>query len=136
MSHVAKVDTKTLEQHISASILWLDDMRSPSKWDLSQEDMCTLMGGVTRNTYKTWVSKAQKGFPIKLSEDHLTRLSLLLGIHKALSLSSPAGYEYDFFKRPVSHPMFNEKSARSTVLDDTNILNLYAVRSFFDAQRA
>lgn len=125
----------THEFNVAQALLWLEEMREPNKWDLSQKQTCELMGGVTRNTYRGWISKANSGEPFKIARDQLTRLSLMAGIHKALTISSPKGYEFDFFKRPNKHPMFGEQSAKELLLNDGDILLMFAVRNYFDAQR-
>lgn len=128
--------SKTHDEKVADTLLWLEGMRDVSKWDLTQDEVCVLMGGVTRNTYKSWIAKAKSGEPVKLSKDTVTRLSLLAGIHKALFLSAPQGYEFDFFKRPIEHPLFKGESVKEHILKDSDILYMFAVRNHFDARRA
>ena len=50
-------------------------------WHLSESEACELLGGVASSTYHVW-KKAPDGR--KLDQDTVTRISLLLGIFKAL----------------------------------------------------
>lgn len=117
-------------------MLWLDSMRSQDKWDLTQEEVCTLLGCVSPKTYRSWISKARCDDEIALTIDVDTRLSLLTGIKKALAMSAPEGFEYDFFKRSINHPLFNGKSVKESIISNPSILNLDAIRKYFDARRA
>ncbi|WP_191603800.1 hypothetical protein [Marinomonas algicola] len=134
--HTHNIETRTEAQKIAVALLWLEDMRRQEKWNLTLDEACILMGSVSRNTYKSWVRKAKNNNEVTLSRDTITRLSLLLGIHKALALSAPQGYEFDFFKRPIDHPLFQGKSAKEQILIDSDILFINAVRNHFDARRA
>ena len=51
-------------------------------WGLTEADACILLGGLSRRTYARW----KEGEIGRLSIDQKTRLSVLMGIHKALKL--------------------------------------------------
>jgi hypothetical protein len=136
MQALLKPLIKTHDEKVADTLLWLEGMRDSNKWDLTLDEVCVLMGGVSRNTYKSWVDKAKTADPAKLSKDTVTRLSLLAGIHKALFLSAPQGHEFDFFKRPINHPLFEGVSVKDHILKDSDILYMFAVRNHFDARRA
>src|SRR5215813_1292887 len=53
------------------------------KWQLRNEDAMALLGGTSNGRYFELKKKARKGL---LSQDELTRISLLIGIFKALNI--------------------------------------------------
>lgn len=122
----------TKKQSSAFVLKWFEGMGGNSRWDLSQVDACEMLGGVSKSTYRSWVHKAELIGEIKISLDVETRLRLLLGIHKALFESAPNGFEYDFFKRPINHPLFNYQSAKELILDDPSVLTLWAVKKHFN----
>jgi uncharacterized protein (DUF2384 family) len=81
------------------------------KWGLNETYACPLLGGITASTYHAWKCN-QEG--LTLSQDTLTRISLLIGIYKALHvyLGDPwadqwMSRENDGFlfsgKKPIDH---------------------------------
>src|SRR5262249_1590491 len=56
------------------------------KWQLSEPERLRILGMPSRSTFHNWVAKARKGSEITLSVDELMRISLVLGIHKALMI--------------------------------------------------
>jgi hypothetical protein len=53
-----------------------------ARWGLSQSEQMRVLGGVSRQTLHNWAT----GKVPTLARDQIERLSLLLGIHKALRL--------------------------------------------------
>lgn len=52
------------------------------KWGLNEEDSRSLLGGVASSTFHTWKTNPKR----TLDQDTLTRISLLIGIYKALNI--------------------------------------------------
>lgn len=52
------------------------------KWELTDTDACILLGGISPATYNRW----KRGEIGRIQKDLRTRLSLLLGIHRALRI--------------------------------------------------
>lgn len=52
------------------------------RWELSDTDACTLLGGISSATFSRW----KCGDTGKVKGDLRNRLSALLGIHKALRI--------------------------------------------------
>lgn len=52
------------------------------KWELTDTDACILLGGISSATYNCW----KRGEIGRIQKDLRSRLSLLLGIHKALRI--------------------------------------------------
>ena len=52
------------------------------KWDLTEEQSRALLGGVASSTFHAWKTNPKR----TLDQDTLTRISLLIGIYKALNI--------------------------------------------------
>ena len=73
------------------------------KWELRNEDAMTLLGGTSNGRFYE-LKKNRKGV---LSQDELTRISLLIGIFKALNILFSQRLANQWTSRPNSNPMFN-----------------------------
>ena len=101
-------------------------------WDLSAEEQITLLGSPGRSTFFKWKNAPQTA---RLGRDTLERLSLLLGIYKALQILLPQPAIADaWVKRPNSAPPFGGRRALDRMLAG-NISDLVAVRQYLDAMR-
>jgi hypothetical protein len=52
------------------------------KWDLNEEQSRALLGGLASSTFHAWKTNPKR----TLDQDTLTRISLLIGIYKALNI--------------------------------------------------
>lgn len=101
-------------------------------WDLSAEEQIVLLGSPGRSTYFKWKASPASA---RLGRDTLERLSLLLGIYKALQILLPQPTAADtWVKRPNSAPPFGGRRALDRMLAG-NISDLVAVRQYLDAMR-
>jgi len=101
-------------------------------WDLSAEEQIVLLGSPGRSTYFKWKAAPETA---RLGRDTLERLSLLLGIYKALQILLPQASAADtWIKRPNSAPPFGGRRALDRMLAG-NISDLVAVRQYLDAVR-
>jgi hypothetical protein len=57
-------------------------MNLRKKWDLNEEQSRALLGGLASSTFHAWKTNPKR----KLDQDTLTRISLLIGIYKALNI--------------------------------------------------
>lgn len=114
-------------------VRWLEEMRASDKWDLSLAEVCSLLA-VSETQYQQWLDMVNQNQSIHFDHDTDTRVSLLLGIHKGLAETSPQGYEFDFFKRPNSHPTFAGKSIKAFLLSETDMENLRKVRDLVSSR--
>lgn len=73
------------------------------KWRLRNEDAMALLGGISHGRYFE-LKRHRKGL---LSQDELTRISLLIGIFKALNILFGERLANQWTSRPNSNPMFN-----------------------------
>ena len=101
-------------------------------WELSVDEQIVLLGSPGRSTFFKWKSEPQSA---RLGRDTLERLSLLLGIYKALQILLPQPASADaWVKRPNSAPPFGGRRALDRMLAG-NISDLVAVRQYLDAMR-
>src|SRR5687768_15923316 len=100
-------------------------------WDLSVVEQRSLLGWPAASTFH----KYKSGNPGTLSFDTLTRLSLVLGIYKALQLLYPEPALADAWVRlPNSNEIFGGKPPLTLMIDD-GIDGLYQVRRLLDGRR-
>lgn len=101
-------------------------------WSLSAEEQIVLLGSPGRSTYFKWKNAPQSA---RLARDTLERLSLILGIYKALQILLPDPKAADtWIKRPNDAPPFGGRPALDRMLAG-NISDLLAVRQYLDAMR-
>lgn len=74
-------DVKVREQLSGSAIKAF--IRIAGQWDLTESQARGLLGGIASSTFHAWKSEPQKQ---KLSQDTLLRISLVLGIYKALHI--------------------------------------------------
>lgn len=101
-------------------------------WGLGIDEQIVLLGSPGRSTFFKWKAAPASA---RLSRDTLERLSLLLGIYKALQILLPEPATADaWIKRPNSAPPFGGASALERMLAG-NVGDLVAVRQYLDAMR-
>ena len=98
-------------------------------WGLTEAEACILLGGLSRRTYARW----KEGEIGRLSIDQKTRLSVLMGIHKALKLlfTEPTRVQ-DWVKKPNQD--FGGQRALNVMLGGY-LTDLFRVRAYLDAAR-
>jgi Protein of unknown function (DUF2384) len=100
-------------------------------WNLGAEEQRSLLGWPPPSTFY----KYKAGDVGTLSYDTLTRISLVLGIYKALHILFPEAELADrWVKLPNSNPLFGGKPALSLMVDE-GIDGLYQVRRLLDSRR-
>jgi uncharacterized protein (DUF2384 family) len=97
-------------------------------WSLTIDQQITLLGSPARSTFYKW--KKDGGL---LSADTEERISHLVSIFKALQIVVPDAKAADtWIQRPNKY--FGGRSALSVMLDG-KLTDIYAVRTYLDAQR-
>ena len=71
-----------VRQRLSASAIRAF-LKVAAKWELTESQARGLLGGVASSTYHAWKSQPNKQ---KLTQDTLLRISLVIGIYKALHI--------------------------------------------------
>ncbi|MBB5406628.1 hypothetical protein OKW40_006483 [Paraburkholderia sp. RAU6.4a] len=141
MTHAARISSPEASPRRSLSEPTLTQMSAAGlraffniarDWNLSADEQIVLLGKPGRSTFFKWRATPETA---RLSHDTLERLSLLLGIYKALQILLPQPSAADtWVKRPNSAPPFGGKRALDRMLAG-NISDLVAVRQYLDAMR-
>ena len=98
-------------------------------WGLSDAQSCTLLGGASETTWRRW----KKGDISRLSVDLKTRLSILMGIHKALRIIFTENERaYRWVRRDNTH--FDNQPPLDWMLRG-DLFALLDVRHYLDAMR-
>ncbi len=100
------------------------------KWQLRNEDAMALLGGASHGRYFE-LKKNRKGL---LSQDELTRVSLLIGIFKALNILFSQRLANQWTARPNSNPMFNGAPPLQ-FLTRGGVPGMIGVRRLLDSRR-
>jgi uncharacterized protein (DUF2384 family) len=100
------------------------------KWQLRNEDAMALLGGASNGRYFE-LKRNRRGL---LSQDELTRVSLLIGIFKALNILFSQRLANQWAWRPNSNPMFND-AAPLQLLTRAGVPGMIAVRRLLDSRR-
>ncbi|MEM9667453.1 MAG: MbcA/ParS/Xre antitoxin family protein [Pseudomonadota bacterium] len=99
------------------------------RWELSDSEACTLLGGISVATYNRW----KLGKTGRLGPDLKMRLSLLMGIHKGLRyLFADLARVYAWVKKENAH--FGGRSALQVMMQG-RITDLFDIRTYLDAVR-
>lgn len=99
-------------------------------WKLGSEEQRSLLGWPSRSTFY----KYKAGEVGTLSFDTLTRISLVLGIYKALHILYPESELADrWVNLPNSNSLFGGKPALS-LMQDEGVDGLYKVRRLLDSR--
>ena len=127
----AAVDLSTKENRSRLSAAAIKGLlRIASHWKLRDEDTRALLGGISSGSY---YAMKNRGFKI-LDEDQVTRVSLLIGIYKALNILYGRKLADAWISLPNTNPMFGGDSPLSYVKKG-GIPALLRVRQLVDARR-
>lgn len=123
------------QEHFAAGIKWLAEMSNPERWGLADGEAATLLG-IDVNTYEDIRHAAANGELLTLNGNIVERLSLLLGIWKALQLIAPLNRQdlaFSWFGTANSSPLFGGKSIKQYLLEIKTVEALYAVKRHLDS---
>ena len=98
-------------------------------WHLSADQQITLLGAPSRRTFYRW----RAGEVAALPRDCLERISVLLGIYKALQILLPSAERADAWIQR-SNTAFGDRSALDVMLQG-RVDDLYQIRRHLDAWR-
>lgn len=105
-------------------------LRIATHWKLRDEDTRGLLGGVSSGSFYALKNRATK----TLDEDQLTRVSLLVGIYKALNILYSQKLANGWIALPNTNPMFGGDSPLNYVKKG-GIPAFLRVRQLLDARR-
>ena len=100
-----------------------------SHWKLRDEDARALLGGMSNGSFYQL-----KRAPRTLDQDKLTRISLLVGIFKALNILYSAKLADAWVQRPNTNPLFGGESPLARMLKG-GVPAMLHVRQLLDARR-
>ncbi|MEQ3626384.1 MAG: MbcA/ParS/Xre antitoxin family protein [Celeribacter sp.] len=104
-------------------------LRLFERWRLSDAEARDLLGGLTARTWARW----KAGDIGRIARDLGTRMSLLMGIHKALRyMFTDAERGYAWIRQP--NAAFAGQSALAVMRNGT-VFHLARVRGYLDAER-
>ena len=102
------------------------------RWALSVDEQRGLLGWPAASTYH----KYKKGDVGTLSFDTLTRISLVLGIFKALHILYPEANLADrWIRLPNSNPIFGGRTPIAFLAAEGGIDSMYSLRRLLDGRR-
>jgi hypothetical protein len=101
-----------------------------ARWKLRDEDTRALLGGMSSGSFYALKNRAAKS----LDEDQLTRISLLIGIYKALNILYSRKLADSWMTLPNTNAMFGGDSPLEYVKRG-GIPALLRIRQLLDARR-
>ena len=105
------------------------------RYGLSTQDRIALLGEPSRSTYHEWVRKAHANAALSLPLDTLTRISGVLGIHKALSILFVIEAEgMTWLKGPHRGDVFGGQAPIELMVEG-GLDGILTVRRYLDAWR-
>ena len=120
---------KDVQEKLSASALRAF-FRLAQAWNLRDEAARQLLGGVSNGSFYELKGKKQKA----LNQDELTRISLLVGIFKALNILYSRELADTWISLQNSNPMFKGEAPLSYMIRG-GVPALVRVRQLLDARR-
>ena len=130
----------TLDRPVDLSSKKIQEKLSPSAvfaffrlidlWNLRDEDARGLLGGISNGAYYSLKRRPAK----TLDQDKLTRISLLLGIFKALNILYSKKLADAWVQLPNSNPMFGGESPLLSMIKG-GVPAMIRVRQLVDARR-
>ncbi|MEO1968559.1 MAG: antitoxin Xre-like helix-turn-helix domain-containing protein [Sphingomonadaceae bacterium] len=104
--------------------------RIAERWSMDQNEQMAALGIASPELLQSW----QEGRATDFSQDTLQRISLTLGIFKAINILIPVPKLADRWIRAANdHPLFEGRSAMSNIATG-KLEELIAVRRYLDAE--
>ena len=100
------------------------------KWSLRGEDAMALLGGVSNGRYFD-LKKSRRGV---LTQDELTRVSLLIGIFKSLNILFSGPLADQWISRPNTNSIFRGEAPLLTLIQG-GVPGIMTVRRLLDSRR-
>ena len=125
----ADLSNRKIQEKLSSSAI-VGFFRLTELWKLRDEDARGLLGGISNGSYYSL-----KKHPAKvLDQDKLTRISLLLGLFKALNILYSKKLADAWVQLPNSNPMFGGESPLASMIRG-GVPAMIRVRQLVDARR-
>jgi len=105
------------------------------RYGFSTRDRIALLGEPSNSTYHEWVKKARNDTILTLPLDTLTRISGILGVHKALGILFPIEAEAMTWLKGPHHGEVFGGQAPLAIMVDGGLDGILTVRRYLDAWR-
>ena len=125
----ADLSSKKIQASLSPSAI-LGFFRLADLWKLRDQDARGLLGGISNGTYYSLKRRPAK----TLDQDKLTRISLLLGIFKALNILYSKKLADAWVQLPNHNPMFGGEAPLASMIKG-GVPAMIRVRQLVDARR-
>jgi hypothetical protein len=125
----ADLSSKEIQESLSPSAI-VGFFRLTDLWKLRDEDARGLLGGISNGSYYSLKRRPSK----TLDQDKLTRISLLLGIFKALNILYSKKLADAWVQLPNANPMFGGESPLFLMIKG-GVPAMLRVRQLVDARR-
>jgi hypothetical protein len=123
------LSNRKVQEKLSSSAL-LAFFRLTDLWNLRDQDARGLLGGISNGAYYSLKRRPAK----TLDQDKLTRISLLLGIFKALNILYSKKLADAWVQLPNRNPMFGGESPLLSMIKG-GVPAMIRVRQLVDARR-
>ncbi len=123
------LSSRKIQEKLSSSAL-LAFFRLIDLWNLRDQDARGLLGGISNGAYYSLKRRPAK----TLDQDKLTRISLLLGIFKALNILYSRKLADAWVQLPNRNPMFGGESPLLSMIKG-GVPAMIRVRQLVDARR-
>jgi Protein of unknown function (DUF2384) len=104
------------------------------KWGIKDPDARQLLGGISSGSYYSWKKEPKRGSGRVLDQDTLIRISLLLGVFKALNILYSGPLADAWTTLPNRNPMFRGQSPLAYMIERGQP-GMLLVRQLLDARR-
>ncbi|MFT4112521.1 antitoxin Xre/MbcA/ParS toxin-binding domain-containing protein [Silvibacterium sp.] len=105
------------------------------KWALKDPEARALLGGISTGSYYSWKKDAKtRSLARSLDQDMLTRISILVGIFKALNILYSRKLADSWITLPNTNPMFRGSTPLAYIIQRGQPGMLH-VRQLLDARR-
>ncbi len=109
-------------------------IRLAELWGLSAEETCLLLGDMSERSWFRLKKQGHADRTLRLSQDMLTRISVLVGIFKGLRLLFSEPLADDWIRLPNRGPLFGGRSPLVVAIE-RGIPGMLDIRNHVDALR-
>jgi hypothetical protein len=109
-------------------------LRIMEKWGIKDADARQLLGGISSGSYYGWKKAPKRGSGRVLDQDTLIRISLLIGIFKALNILYSEALADAWITLPNRNPMFRGQAPLAYMIERGQP-GMLLVRQMLDARR-
>ncbi len=109
-------------------------IRLAELWRLSTEETCLLLGDMSERSWFRLKKQGRTDRTLRLSQDMLTRISVLVGLFKGLRLLFSEPLADDWIRLPNRGPLFGGRSPLAVAIE-RGIPGMLDIRNHVDALR-